>query len=161
MNDFMREEKLVEFAKLKLAYITVKSFLEKESIENVTSLKVKIAEDLIMLGDDNYYMLEKFVEKFELNHDDFEYDNYFHSEGEIADPTIALFNLLTLSVWLPLKTIELLTLNNLKIKKPSFHKPERKVVDMTFKDLLTWYIEGKFKTSEQIKYVIKPAHSNI
>ena len=150
----MKEEKLVEFTKLKLAYITVKNFLEKEAGESVDSLKIKIVKDLWMSGDDNYFMLTKFVNKFELNHDDFNYDEHFHSEGEIADPTLALFNLLTLSVWLPLKTIELLTFNNLKIKKPSFHKPERKVTDMTFKDLLTWYIEGKYISSEKIKYVI-------
>ncbi|PAM95713.1 hypothetical protein B4N84_06340 [Flavobacterium sp. IR1] len=150
----MQEEKLVEFEKLKLAYITVKSFLEKEAGENVESLKTKIAEDLSFYGDDNYYMLTKFVEKFELDHTDFNYDEHFHSEGEIANSEIALYNLLILSIWLPLKTIELLTLNNVKINKPSFYKPSRKVTDMTFKDLLTWYIEGKYTDSE-IKYVIK------
>jgi len=150
----MQEERLVEFEKLKLAYITVKNFLEKEAGENVESLKTKIAEDLCFYGDDNYYLLTKFVEKFELEHSDFNYDKHFHSEGEIADSSIALYNLLILSIWLPLKTIELLTLNNLKIDKPSFYKPSRKVTDMTFKDLLTWYIEGKYINSE-IKYVIK------
>lgn len=150
----MQEEKLVEFEKLKLAYITVKSFLEKEAGENVESLKTKIAEDLSFYGDDNYYMLTKFVEKFELDYTDFNYDEHFHSEGEIANSEIALYNLLILSIWLPLKTIELLTLNNVKINKPSFYKPSRKVTDMTFKDLLTWYIEGKYTDSE-IKYVIK------
>ena len=150
----MQEEKLVEFEKLKLAYITVKSFLEKEAGENVESLKTKIAEDLSFYGDDNYYMLTKFVEKFELDHTDFNYDEHFHSEGEIANSEFALYNLLILSIWLPLKTIELLTLNNVKINKPSFYKQSRKVTDMTFKDLLTWYIEGKYTVSE-IKYVIK------
>ena len=150
----MQEERLVEFEKLKLAYITVKSFREKEAGENVESLKTKIAEDLSFYGDDNYYMLTKFVEKFELDHTDFNYDEHFHSEGEIANSEIALYNLLILSVWLPLKTIELLTLNNVKINKPSFYKPSRKVIDMTFKDLLTWYIEGKYTDSE-IKYVLK------
>ena len=150
----MQEERLVEFEKLKLAYITVKNFLEKEAGENVESLKTKIAEDLSFYGDDNYYLLTKFVEKFELEHSDFNYDKHFHSESEIADSSIALYNLLILSVWLPLKTIELLTLNNLKINKPSFYKPSRKVTDMTFKDLLTWYIERKYTDSE-IKYVLK------
>ncbi|MBF4473191.1 DUF1493 family protein [Flavobacterium sp. HJJ] len=150
----MQKERLVEFEKLKLAYITVKNFLEKEAGENVESLKTKIAEDLSFYGDDNYYLLTKFVEKFELEHSNFNYDERFHSEGEIANSEIALYNLLILSVWLPLKTIELLSLNNVKINKPSFYKPSRKVTDMTFKELLTWYIEGKYTNSE-IKYVLK------
>ena len=150
----MQEERLVEFEKLKHAYITVKNFLEKKAGENVDSLKTKIAEDLGFYGDDNYYMLTDFVEKFELDYSNFKYDEHFHSEGEIASSEIALYNLLILSVWLPLRTIELLTLNNVKIIKPSFYEPSRKVKDMTFKDLLTWYIEGKY-TDTEIKYVIK------
>jgi hypothetical protein len=61
---------------------------------------------------------------------------------------------LTLSIWLPLKTIELLTFNKLKIDKPKFQRPDREIEDMTFKDLLTWYIEGKYATEKEIKYKI-------
>jgi hypothetical protein len=150
----MQEERVIEFEKLKLAYVTVKSFLEKEAGENVESLKIKIAEDLGLYGDDNFFMLTKFVEKFELDHTAFRYDKHFHSEGEIANSEVALYNLLILSVWLPLKTIELLTLNSLKIDKPCFYRQSREVIDMTFRELLTWYIEGRY-TEFEIKYVIK------
>ncbi len=153
----MKQEKEIEFAKLRFAYGTVKKFLEKEAREEVDSLKVKIAEDLSFYGDDNYDLLIRFVEKFELDYSNFKYDEHFHSEAEVANPAFILINLLKLSVWMPLKTIELLSFNNIKINKPSFSSPERKVTDMTFKDLLTWYIEGEYANSKEIKYKIKTA----
>lgn len=149
--------KEIEFSKLRFAYLTIKSFLENESGKNVDNLKTRIAEDLSLHGDDNYDLLLKFVKKFELDHSDFQYDKHFYSEGELFDSEAALYNLLTISVWLPLKTIELLTFNNVKIKKPEFYKPSRNVSDMTFKDLVTWYIEGKYATGMDIEYRIKNA----
>lgn len=146
--------KEIEFSKLRIAYTTIKEFLEKESGEKVLTLKTKIEEDLSMLGDDSYELMVRFVEKFELEHQDFLFDKHFHSEGELVQPGIIIMNLLTLSIWLPLKTIELLTLNKLKIDKPKFQRPDREVEDMTFKDLLTWYIEGKYATKKDIKYLI-------
>lgn len=145
----------IEFSKLRFAYITIKSFLEKESYMDVESLNSKIVGDLGMTGDDNYEFLEKFVDKFELDYKDFEYDKHFYSEGELYGSGAALKNLLILSVWLPIRTIELLTFNKIKINKPDFYQPERQVADMTFKDLLTWYLEGKYLLAKDVKYEIK------
>jgi hypothetical protein len=150
-----REVKQVEFRKLRFAYETIKRFLEAESGDKVESLKIKIADDLGMTGDDNYFMLIEFVKKFELDYQDFKYERHFYSEAELYDSWAALINLLSLSIMLPLKIIELLTLNKVHIPKPGFYKPSRKVTDMTFKDLLTWYIEGKYTLAENIKYEIK------
>ncbi|MBC5775620.1 DUF1493 family protein [Pontibacter sp. KCTC 32443] len=150
-----KQIKQVEFSKLRHAYITVKGFLESESWENVKSLDTTVVEDLGLYGDDNYDLLLKFVEKFELDFGDFQYDKHFYSEGELFDSFSALKSLLTLSVWLPLYTIELLTLNNVKIDKPDLFPPKRTVTDMTFKDLLIWYIEGKYTSESEIKYEIK------
>ena len=149
------EVRQIEFGKLKYAYILIKQFIESEGGTNINSLKNKVNDDLIITGNDNYELLEKFVTKFELDHGGFDYNKHFHSEGELYDSEAALINLLTLSVWLPLKTIELLTLNKVKIEKPDFYKPSREVKDLTFKDSLTWYIEKEFKLSSQIKYEIK------
>ena len=64
---------------------------------------------------------------------------------------------MTLSVWLPLKTIELLTFNKVDLDKPKFPvTPDREVSDLTFKDLLTWYVEKEYTPSQRIKYIIKP-----
>ena len=135
------ENRQIEFEKLRHAYVTVKNFLEKESYEKVTSLDNKIADDLALSGDDNYELLEKFVTKFELDHKNFDYNKHFYSESELYGSDAALLNLLSLSVWLPLKTIELLTFNKIKLSKPKMPvTPNRKVFDLTFKDMLTWYI---------------------
>lgn len=150
----MGEIKQIEFSKLRHAYITVKSFIENESADDIASLKAKIVNDLGLKGDDNYFMLIKFVDKFELEYSDFEYDRHFHSEAELYNSSTALYNLLVASVWLPLKTIELLTLNMVHIPKPSFYQPARQVSDMTFRDLLIWYIEGKYIPEGDVKYAI-------
>jgi hypothetical protein len=151
----LMEEKTIEFAKLKYAYITVKKFLTSKSGENNISLKTRVFEDLGLSGDDNYYMLDEFIQKFELEHAGFECNKHFHSEAEVADPTNALFNLLILSVWLPMKTIELLTANNVKLDKPKFWKVQREVSNMNFRQFLTWYVEGKYEGSESVKYKLE------
>lgn len=150
------ETKEIEFSKLRLAYIVVKSFIESESLEKIKNLNTKIEKDLYLSGDDNYELLVKFVEKFELDHSKFDYSKHFLSEGELFDATAAFVNLLTLSVWLPLKTIELLTFNKIKLEKPNFGEPEKKLLDLSFKDLITWYIEKEYKLSADIIYKIKP-----
>ncbi|WP_205504611.1 DUF1493 family protein [Rufibacter psychrotolerans] len=156
-----RQIKQVEFTKLRHAYQTVKAFLVEASFVDVENLKTRVAEDLGMYGDDNYELLVKFVDKFELDHKGFDYSKHFHSEGELFGSGAALINLLALSIWLPLKTIELLTFNKVKLPKPSFYQPNSDVSDMTFKDLLTWYIEGKYATEKDIKYEIKTSHNKV
>jgi hypothetical protein len=149
------EIKEVEFSKLRHAYITVKTFLESETYEKVRSLDTKLVADMAVSGDDNYDLLEKFVRQFELDNKGFEYDKHFHTEGELFGSDAAFINLLRLSVWLPLRTIELLTFNKMKLDKPTVYTPTRQVSDLTFKDLLTWYIEKSYKPSSELKYKIK------
>jgi hypothetical protein len=149
------ETRQIEFEKLRHAYIVVKQFLETEGYKKVTSLNNRVEEDLGLSGDDNYELLEKFVTKFELENKNFDYRKHFLTEGELFVGERTLADLLTLSVWLPLKTIELLTFNKIKIEKPNFELPYREVSDLTFKDLLTWYIEKEFKLSAEIKYELK------
>jgi hypothetical protein len=150
-----KQTRQIEFSKLRFAYFTIKSFLENESFAEVKSLNSKIAGDLGMTGDDTYELLVKFIEKFDLDYKGFEFDNHFFSEGELYGSGAALINLLTLSIWLPLKTIELLTFNKIKLNKPDFYQPDRQVDDMTFRDFLTWYIEGNYVPSKELKYEIK------
>jgi hypothetical protein len=150
------ETRYIEFEKLRHAYITVKSFINEKGYVEVDSLNNKIRADLGLSGDDNLELLEEFVKKFELDYKNFKYDEHFYSEGELYGSDAALLNLLSLSVWLPLKTIELLTFNKFKISKPQFPvTPNRPVSDLTFKDMLTWYIEKEYKPSNTIKYEIK------
>ena len=155
------ETRQIEFEKLRHAYVTVKHFLETEGYEKVTSLDNKVEADLGLSGDDNSELLDKFVTKFELDHKNFDYDKHFYSEGELFGSGAAIANLLTLSVWLPLKTIELLTFNKVNLAKPKFPvTPDREVSDLTFKDLLTWYIEKEYIPSDKIKYEIKKVQAD-
>lgn len=148
------EVKEIEFSKLRHAYVTVKNFIESESWEKVNSLDTKIENDLGMAGDDNSELLEKFVGKFELDYKNFNYSKHFLSEGELFNSINSLLTLLTLSVWIPLKTIELITLNKIKLEKPNFNNyPERD--DLTFKEMITWYIEKDYAPKESVKYKIK------
>lgn len=151
------EVKEIEFSKLRYAYITVKAFLESESREKLKSLDTKIEYDLGLAGDDNAELLEKFIKKFELEHKNFDYSKHFLSEGELFNSTGALFTLLNLSVWIPIKTIiELITLNKVKIEIPDFNInncPERD--DLTFKEMIIWYIEKDYLSTESIKYKLK------
>jgi hypothetical protein len=158
----MRQQvRQIEFKKLRFAYETVKRFLEEESLDTVDSLNTKIVYDLRLAGDDNFNLLVHFIKKFALDYKDFEYNKHFYSEGELFGSGAALINLLSLSVWIPLKTIELLTLNKLHLPKPSLYRPSREVLDMSFKDLLTWYVEGKYTTAAEIKYEIKYEIKNV
>ena len=149
----MEKEIEIEFSKLNLAYVVVKQFIEDESFEKIKSINNKVTEDLGLTGDDNYDMLIKFVDKFELDYSDFKYDDHFYSEGELFGSEAAFWNFLTLSIWLPMKTIELLSFNKLQLKKPSFYTPNRAVKDLTFKEMVSWYVEGKFQENP-IKYII-------
>lgn len=144
----------IEFSKLRHAYLVVKSFLDSESFEKVNSLNTRVEEDLGIYGDDTSEFLERFVEKFQLDYSGFEYSKHFHSEGELFDPAFAFIALLELSIWIPLKTIELLTLNKVKLDRPNWNE-SRITEDLTFKDLIVWYIEKEFKTSKEISYQLK------
>ena len=142
----------IEFSKLRFAYVAVKEFLELESSEKLLSNNDQIYGDLGLSGDDNVEVLEKFVKKFELDYSQFNYKEHFHSEGELYGSEAAFWNLLTLSIWLPLKTLKLIGFNNVKL--PSFYKQSRIVKDLTFRDLINWYVENKFSPDSKIIYKI-------
>jgi len=56
----------------------------------------------------------------------------------------------------PLKLIELLSLNKINFGLKVF-KPvrEKRPLDLSFRDMLTWYIEGQYKLGTQIKYELR------
>jgi hypothetical protein len=150
-----KQKRHIELAELRNAYITVKNFIEAESFEEVKSLNTRLVGDLGLLGHDNYELIVKFVDKFNLDHKDFKYNNHFYTEGELFDSTAALINLTTLIFWIPTKLIELISFRKIKTWKYSIIKPDRKVLDLSFRDMLTWYIQGKYKLGTEIEYKIK------
>jgi hypothetical protein len=151
-----RELKYISFSNLRQSYKTVKDFLETESGDEVKSLDTKIADDLGLWGDDNWDLLTKFVTTFKLGTRDFEYDKHFESEGELFQSGALILTVLSIVFLAPLKLIELISFNKinfgLKVFKPG---REKRPLDLSFRDMLTWYIEGQYKLGTQIKYELK------
>lgn len=149
------EIKHIEFKELRLAYSTVKQFIKRESPKGVKQLDNKLVEDLRLAGGDNDQFLSKFVTKFELGTNGFDYKLHFHTETELYDSSAAFLNLLSFFVWLPLKTIELLSFRKVRFNCPDLVTPDRKVKDLSFRDMVTWYIEKEYRLGSEIRYVLK------
>lgn len=149
----MREVKYVSYSELKNAYNYVTSFLEEKRGKKITSIQTTISGDLGFDGDDNYFLLEDFILKNNLNHDSFTYKEYFLDEGEICNPVFLLKNILILIIRMPLFFLNLITFKQLNLKYPEFTGEDRYVKDLNVKDLITWFLEKEFKTSNEIQYI--------
>jgi Protein of unknown function (DUF1493) len=148
------EVKQLRFSDLRKAYVIVRDFIQYESGMDVKFLDSRIDQDLGISGDDNYELLEKFVEKFQLDHDKFDYLKHFYSEGELFGSGAVLINMLTLPYWLFIKAMDFLTLHRFKLSQKLF-KSNYERLDLSFRDMITWYIEGKYKLASDVKYQLK------
>ena len=134
-----------DFKTLRQAYMEVKSFVEKEVGDEISSLKTKIEDDLGCAGDDNYELIEKFVTKYKLDVTGFDYSKHFLSEGELFDSGAALLTLLTLPLSIVFWLIKVLTFGKVDLNKANlFPNWQRQTTDLTFGDLLTWYLTRKY-----------------
>jgi hypothetical protein len=123
----------------------VKSFVEKEVGDEVSSLKTKIEDDLGCAGDDNYELIEKFVTKYKLDVTGFDYSKHFLSEGELFGSGAALLTLLTLPFSIVFWLIKVLTFGKVDLNKANLLPNwQRQTTDMTFGDFLTWYLTGRY-----------------
>lgn len=149
------------FKDLKQNYIEMQQFLEDKSGEKNINNKSKVANDLSLLGDDNYDILEDFITKYNLDFSDFKYDEHFENEGELS---ISIWSILSV-VLLPLfitKGIVSYLLNFLsnkysyKIDKFNFSlkKYKSNKIDLTMGDLITSKIQEKFSLRENVKFVL-------
>lgn len=133
--------------------MTVKDFVESETGETVKSLDTKIAEDLGLWGDDNWDLLTKFVTTFKLDSKRFDYDKHFESEGELFNSGAILLTMLSAIFLAPFKLIELLSFNRINFGLKLFRADrENKPLDLSFRDMVTWYIEGQFKLGTEVSY---------
>src|SRR5688572_2860687 len=139
-----KEVKQLSYSTLRKSFVVVKDFIENETGETVTSLDTKLAEDLKLWGYDNADLLERFVKKFNLDHKSFDYDKHFESEGELfsSAPILTILSIIFLA---PFKLVELLSFNKINFGLKVFWPGrEIKPLDLTFRDMLTWYLEGQF-----------------
>lgn len=147
-----------DFKILRQAYTEVKCFVEKEAGDEVASLKTKIEYDLGLAGDDNYELIKRFVTKYNLDTTGFNYSKHFLSEGELFDSGAALWALLSIPFISLFWTIKLLTLGRVDLaKKQSFPDFNRSTTDLSFGDLLTWYLTGKYTLREDITFKLSHA----
>ena len=140
-----------DFKTARAAYIEVKSFIEAEAYDKVTSLKTKIAEDLGCYGDDNWYLLNKFVIKYNLDARTFDYSKHFVSESEVFNSGIVFIKILLFPFFF------LIWITRLALKEKSWKEIEfypdwgRKTLDITFADMLIWYLTGRYNVRSNIK----------
>jgi Protein of unknown function (DUF1493) len=147
------EVKLTNFKTLRNAYLEVQKFLEEETFTKVKSLDFKIEEHGRIAGDDIKEMMYKFSQKYNIDFQHFDFHKHFQSEGEIINPYILIFNLIHFSFY-KLKTLYYLILKHKNTLKPYKSPYYREVLDLTFGDLVTCFIEKKFTYRNQLKYVI-------
>ena len=145
-----------DFKTLRKAYLEVKTFIEKEAGDEVSSIKTKIEDDLGCSGDDNYELLEKFITKYKLDPTGFDYSKHFLSEGELFDSSAAFLTLLTLPVSITIWLIKVLTGGKINFTKVRlFTNWHRQTLDMTFGDMLTWYLTGKYSLRTDSRFALK------
>ncbi len=154
----MRKTKLhIDFKTLRQSYLEVKAFIERESGATVESIHTKIEDDLGCAGNDNLEILEKFADKYKLDTTDFDYSKHFLSEGELFNSGTALLGLIVLPITISLWLLQLLSFGRLDYTNrqllPGYHRP---TTDMTFGDMLTWYLTDKYNLRENVRVVLKP-----
>ncbi len=150
------------FRTLRQAYVEVKRFIEENSFDTVTSLNTRIEEDLGMSGDDNYNLLVKFVKKYKLDVLGFDYNKHFLSEGEIIfDPGIMLYSILiALPFWIIFWLVRLLTFGHINYTQEQIMPSvNRQTLDMTFGDLLVWYLTGKYQLRKEVDVHMLPSNT--
>ncbi|WP_452225736.1 hypothetical protein [Lacinutrix cladophorae] len=134
----------LEFSNIKESYLDIKTFLENASGQKINGLNTRIAEDLGLFGDDNYFLLTEFAEKYNVDFQSFEYDKHFESEGELFNSFRTLISILSLPFFLIAKIIKFIfprisiDLTNLTVSKA------RETYDLTFGDLIVSKLKGEF-----------------
>lgn len=149
--------KYVDYKTLKSAYAEVRNFLEKETGGKVRSLKTKIVDDLGYAGDDNLELLEKFIQKYHLKADGFDYQKHFHTEYELFNEANIIHFFLLILTEAFYFIVYLLTFGKIKRSqiKVNINPGEREVKDMTVGDLVTWYLEKNYSLRGDVKYSLE------
>lgn len=129
---------------MRKTYQEIKQFLENASGVKVKGLNTRIAEDLGLWGDDNYYLLEEFVTKSNLNFDKFDYSEHFESEGELFNSGKALIGLLTLPFVIVGQILKWIFPKSKTLFSSSFLPTKNERADLTFGDLIVCKLMGKF-----------------
>lgn len=146
----------IEFKELRKAYREVKAFLERETAGEITSVKMDIEEDLQIAGDDTYELMDKFITAYRLEANGFDITTHFLGEDEQFGSGIALLQLLSLPFLSGIWLLKILTFGKVDYtQKAVLPEYNRGTTGLTFGDLVTWYIVGKFSLRKDIRFVLK------
>jgi hypothetical protein len=134
------------YKEIKESYLEIKAFLESWTNEKII-LSTRIEEDLNFQGADNIFLLEEFIEKYNLDFTDFDYDKHFMSE------VLTLKQLFLIPLFPFFIIIQLLAYYFPNLESLSmiyFQKPK---ADLTFGDLVASKLKGEFclKTDANIQ----------
>jgi hypothetical protein len=146
--------KELHFSQLRHAYTTIKRFIEDKTGCEIDSLHNKIEAHLGIAGDDTEELLGKFIKKYGLSADGFEFDKHFYSEGELFGSGSVFTNIVIMIIKVVMWLIEILSFKQIRFNnKPDWYRPlGREVSDLTFKQMLTWYIEKDFTAVDKTSY---------
>ncbi|TXF89158.1 hypothetical protein FUA23_11650 [Neolewinella aurantiaca] len=132
------------YSEVKFVYLDTIELSQMKG-EPPARLNDKIAEDLGHWGDDNYFFLLDFVERFQLGHSGYVHDDHFESEGEIITIRDQLLAPLAILVWLSWKIIERAfpgcPTPGLLCLEYDRSNPRK---DLTVGDLIAWRLSGDF-----------------
>lgn len=155
-------ERKISFGELRNAYLTLQGLLQKASGEKVANSKARLQEDLSLWGDDSYFFLVDFVEKYELNFDEFDYSKHLYYEYELSSSTSALLVILLLPLLLVKGILALIVrmfskelankITEFDLVPKAFR--QREVTDLTMADLITSLTEKKFTLRSELRYVL-------
>jgi hypothetical protein len=151
----------ISFKNLRQNYREVYQLLCKESVEKKINTKSKIANDLFLFGDDNYYLLHDFVIKNNLDFTNFDYDKHFETECELNITTWSILSIIFIPLFI-VKYILSFLINFLskdfgnKIHRFNFFLKDYQSnrIDLTLGDLITSKICGKFQLRENFQFVL-------
>ena len=142
-----------DYKAIREAYREIKTFIENKTGGEIDNLKTTIENDLGCTGDDSYELISEFIKKYKLDPVGFEFSKHFLNEGELFQPVawfvLLLFGIVEITVWL-------LTFGkyNLQLPDSDFLK-DRQTLDLTFGDMMAWYLHGKFVQRQEVRIEMK------
>lgn len=145
----------LSFEELRNSYNEIKDLLEDFSGDKVNNLDSRLAEDLSLWGDDNYDFLVMFIEKYQLNHDEFDYSKYFLSEGELFNSEESLKFLIYLPFIIASRICKLFLPNKKNIFEGFENDSPYEQKDLTFGDLVAWKLKGEFCLRKELQIELK------
>lgn len=146
----------IKFKELRKAYQEVKLFLEQETDGKITSTKKDIEEDLQIAGGDTYELMEKFISVYQLDAQGFDVRKHFLNEGEQFTSGIVISQLLSLPLVIICWLLKVLTFDKMDYTSAlALPKSYRQTTGLTFGDLITWYIIGKYCLRKDVQFILK------